>query len=128
MNLFNSPTLTELSALVARHADYHKSYNIIVEYDGEVLIELSSSKSALPLKKYKFYFRGLRGKMHIGIIAARNLRYLNQLYKNLLYCWEHEMAGVIDHNEITSIRTLNYWLENNKISALRESRGELHSF
>jgi inorganic pyrophosphatase/exopolyphosphatase len=123
MNLFNNPSLTELSALVARNADYFKSYNVIVDFDGEVLIEPSSSKTVLLLNKYKFYFRGLKGKGNIGIIAARNLRYLNQLYKNLLYCWENDLKGVIDHHTITGIQTINHWLERNNISTIKEGTG-----
>lgn len=118
MNLFNNPSLTELSHLISSIASYHDHYHVMVDYDGEVLIAPSFSPAAVPLHKYKFYLTGLTGKANIGIIAARNFRYLNQLYKNLLYCWENALKGSIDFEEITNVQTINYWLESRNISAI----------
>jgi hypothetical protein len=116
MNLFNNPTLSELSQLISLNSNYYSSYDLIVDHDGEVILEPSSAKSPEQLKKYKFYIRGLQGKANIGIIAARNLRFLNQLYKNLLFCWENEVDGKIDFDMVSNIQTINLWLEINKIS------------
>lgn len=120
MNLFNSPTLNELSLLLAQNANYFNSYNLIVDHDGEVFLEPSRQGCAKALEKYRFYFSKLKGKSNIGVIAARNLRYVNQLYKNLLYCWDHNIEGEVSIELITSLRTINYWLELNRISFTSE--------
>ena len=109
MNLFYSPCLSQLSTLIAKGHDYSHSYNVIVEHDGEVLIELNSARKSHLLPKYKFYFRDfLYGKNCKGAEAAKNLQYLNQLYKNLVYCWENDLSGSINFNEITNIQNYNY--------------------
>jgi hypothetical protein len=117
MNLFYNPSLTGVCRLIASPANYHDKYDIIIDHDGEVIIEPSSGKTTRTLGRYKFYFRGLQGKASIGILASKNLRYINQLYKNLMYCWENDLKGVIDYNEITNIQTINYWLEINSIKS-----------
>lgn len=120
MNLFQNPTITELSTLIACKADYHYKYDILVDNDGEVLIELTTVRHTARNKKNRFYFRGLHGIEHIGVIASRNLSYMNRLHKNLLYSWENNMKGFVDFEEITSIRTINYWLEKNNIPTRKE--------
>lgn len=118
MNLSQNPCISELSALIARQVNYNNKYDILVDYNGEVLIKphRAGRKSS---KKYRFYFEGFEGIDKIGIIASRNIRYMNQLYKDLIYCWENQCSGYIDKDEITSIRTIAYWLESNNISSAK---------
>ena len=109
MNLFYSPSLSQLSTLIAGCHDYLNYYHIVIEHDGEVLIEQSSARKGHLLPKYKFYFEDfLYGKSCVGSEAAKNLQYLNQLYKNLVYCWENDLAGSVNFNEITNIQNYNY--------------------
>jgi hypothetical protein len=109
MNLFYNPSLSQLSTLIAGCNDYLNYYDVLVEHDGEVLIELSSSRKSNLLPKYRFYFKDfLYGQSCLGKGASQNLQYLNQLYKNLVYCWENELAGSINFNEITEIQDHNY--------------------
>src|SRR5690242_11660201 len=109
MNLFYSPSLSQLSTLIAGFQDYMNYYDVLVEHDGEVLIELNSARKSHLLHKYKFYFKDfLYGKSCLGKDAAKNLQYLNQLYKNLVYCWENDLVGSINFNEITNIQNYNY--------------------
>jgi hypothetical protein len=109
MNLFYNPSLSQLSALIARCNDFFNYYHLVVEHDGEVLIELNSKSKNHLLPKYRFYFKDfLYGKNCVGFEAARNLQYLNQVYKNLMYCWENEWSGSINFNEITDIQNVNY--------------------
>src|SRR5687768_12566865 len=109
MNLFYSPSLSQLSALIAGCHDHLNYYDILIEHDGEVLIEQSSAGKSHLLPKYRFYFKDfLYGKSCLGTEAAKNLQYLNQLYKNLLYCWENDLSGSINFNEITNIQNHNY--------------------
>ena len=118
MNLLYNPSLSELSEIIARQVNYHQKYDVIVDNDGEVLIELSSYNHASMLNKYKFYFKGLEGKANIGLVAARNFRYLIQLYKSLVYCWENHLRGAVKYDQIASILTINNWLEMNQISPI----------
>jgi len=114
MNLFHSPYLSQLSILIAGCTNNSSYYDIIVDHDGEVLIEPSSKRKSNNLPKYKFYFKNfLHGRRCARGGASTNLSYLNQLYKNLMYCWENEMSGSINYNEITLIRNYNYHLEIN---------------
>jgi len=114
MNLFHTPYLSQLSILIGSCSNYSGYYDIIIDHDGEVLIELSSKKKSHLLPKYKFYFKHfLHGRNYVGAHASQNLKFLNQLYKNLMYCWENELSGSINYNEITVIQDFNYRIEAN---------------
>lgn len=109
MNLFYSPSLSQLSTIIAKSNDYTNYHHVLVEHDGEVLIELSSERKNRVLPKYRFYFKDfLYGRSCLGSDAAKNLQFLNQLYKNLLYCWENNLSGSVNFNEITNIQDYNY--------------------
>jgi hypothetical protein len=116
MNLFNSPLLSELSTLIGQCENSRNSFNLIVDHDGEVLIENNSKKVQNLLPRYKFYFPKLRGKSFLGMRAAYNVNYINQLYKNLLYCWEQNLSGAIDFNKISNIENINRFYEINNFS------------
>lgn len=111
MNLFYTPTLTELSELIAQTSNYDNDYDIIVDNDGQVLLEPDKEVKPTLFKKFKFYIKGLHGKGQIGNTAAKNLRYLNQLYKNLLFCWENNIKGEINYDDITNRQLTDYWSE-----------------
>ena len=111
MNLYYTPTISELSELIAQNSNYDNDYDVIVDHDGQVLIEPDSKVNRSLFKRLRFYIKGLHGKGQIGDTAAQNLRYLNQLYKNLLFCWENNVQGPIDYNEITYNQILNFWTE-----------------
>jgi hypothetical protein len=128
MNLLNHPSLCELSALIGKCDNSKNYFHLIVDHNGEVLIECSSKKIKELLPKYKFHIHGLHGKAYLGINAANNLRYLNQLYKNLLYCWEKNMAGAIDYDKISNIQTDNYWLKINSIAQPAEATATVSHF
>jgi hypothetical protein len=118
MNLFYSHSLTQLSTLIGKCTNSRNYYYLLVEHDGEVTIECSSKELKERLHKYKFYISGLHGKFYTGANAANNLLYLNQLYKNLLYCWENYLSGPINYSKISSIQLINYWLEVNDIAQI----------
>lgn len=113
MNLFYNPSLTDLSALLEQ-CPKTNDINLIVEYDGEVLIEKNSEKKQSRLNKYKFYIRGL-GKSFAGN-AAHNMRYINNLFKDLVYCWEKNIEGGIDYDKISNIKTKDKWSRSATIS------------
>ncbi len=116
MNLANNPSLSDLSLLITGNATYFDTYDIIVDHDSEILIQPSAISTAVMLSKYKFYFKNFSGKEQIGILAAKNLRYLNQLYKNLLFCWENNLKGKVNYEQISLLYTLDLWLQSNQIN------------
>ena len=125
MNLFHTPTLTELSKLLRNFGTYKNYFHIMVEYDGEVLIERNSEKTKIQLSKYKFHIDGLRGEACVGDEGSNNLEFLGQLYKILIYCWERELTGAIDFNKISYLLNVNYWLEMNSIAHHEEIENSL---
>lgn len=127
MNLFYSPSLSQLSALIGNNHDHFSYYDIIVEHDGEVLLEQSTGQKIELLHKYRFYFKDfLYGKSCLGIEAARNLQFLNQLYKNLMYCWENGLMGSVNFYEITRIQEFNYRMMIS--SSVKESKAFVPGF
>lgn len=120
MNLFYSPSLTQLSTLIAFNNDYNNYYDVIVEHDGEVLLQQSLERKSELLHKYRFYFKDfLYGQSCLGREASRNLQFLNQLYKNLVYCWENNLLGSVNFNDITRVLNRDYRVMVN--AAARES-------
>jgi len=128
MNLFHSPSLSELSALIGECNNYKNYFHLVVEHDGEVLLKRNSKKIKVLLPKFKFHISGLHGSAYVGTHAANNLTYLNQLYKNLLYCWENEVTGSVDYDKISNIQNINHWLEMNNISQPAEETDIVSTF
>ncbi|MEP7264081.1 MAG: hypothetical protein ABI772_06280 [Bacteroidota bacterium] len=122
MNLFYLPSLTSLATLIASNANYYDTYYIIVKEQGEVMMESESCSSVTSFHSSRFYFNNLQGKTYIGIRASRDIKYLNQLYKNLFYCWDNNLRGVLNYTEISNLQIMSSWLEQNKIFTLPESK------
>jgi hypothetical protein len=107
MNLFYNPSITDLNSLLNSETGLEKKYNVIVDNDGEVIIEPASQERPNKLTRYKFYFKGLRGKTSTGIIKARHLLYINQLFKSLYYCWENDIKGPVSFQQVSRLITVN---------------------
>src|SRR6187549_2594955 len=110
MNLFYNPTLSELNNLleqVNQKAVFEK-YQVVVDHDGEVVIYYNINLPKSRLSRFKFYFNGLNHTAGTGYHDIINLKFLNQLYKNLLFCWEREIKGEVDYNEITRLNNILY--------------------
>lgn len=118
MNLFNSPSLTELNTLIGKCTDCNSVFYLGVEHDGEVLMETDSKKYQKLLRRYKFYIRCFHGKMFDGSNNANNINYINQLYKNLISCWEKNLKGRLDNDKLPGIQNLNLWHEMKKFQML----------
>ena len=110
MNLFYNPTLSELNNLleqVNQKALFH-NYQVVVDHDGEVVIYYNLNLPKTRLSRFKFYFNGLSHTSDTGYFDIKNLKFLNQLYKNLLFCWEREIKGEVNYNEITRLNNILY--------------------
>ena len=104
MNLFHKPSLAELASLIESNAQQSDQYNVIVDFDGEVLVDADSAIDEPVLNRYKFYFKSLNPKLHsdenIGFI-----KYLTRLFKNLVFCWEKDLSGKMDYQLISNLQS-----------------------
>ena len=115
MNLFYSPTLSELYQLIEGREPIATCYNIIVDNDGEVLFEEHSYIPESKLTKFRFYLNGIGPGCDQEPNKVKSLKFLNQLYKNLLFCWEKGMTGKIDFNSVSKLQNMFYHKEINSI-------------
>ena len=113
MNLFYNPTLTELHALVEQGNDQVdiNNYKVVVDNDGEVIVDFEAVLPESKLSRFKFYFKGLHDVFGPGFKKVKNLKFLNQLYKNLVFCWEKGISGPVDFQEISKLQNILYHKE-----------------
>jgi|GEM_PF-3136623 len=112
MNLFDGSDLSELYRLVAGCNDDANFYDLLVGHDGEVRIVSTSRDAKHSMAGCRFYFKAcLHGN---SSPESHNQKFLNQLYKNLLYCWEHDMQGALNQDDIIRWQNYSYWLRNSR--------------
>lgn len=114
MNLSRKITINELCDLISRCKGSSAEYHLVVDMKGEVIILDSQDISRSARNGYKFYFfdflKGLDGKE-----AIKNQKFINQLFKNLMYCHEYHLEGRVDQPVINRVQNLSYWLRNNAL-------------
>jgi len=117
MNLSGKATLNDLCSLVADCKGYLGYHYIIVDHDGEVRIQPDLGQTSQQLEGYRFYFYTLlHGHAHPGLESNRNQKYMNQLFKNLVYCWQHRMNGKISQEELSRLQNNSFWIHNRKFA------------
>ena len=128
MNLTKYPSIEKLKKLLSQRHNAKNNFHLIVDNDGEVLLiesEVNKLNDLLQLSeimpKYKCHISGLHGHIYSGIDNINNLKYLNQLYKNLIYCWVNKLAGEIDYDDISGKQNVNQWLEIKTESPIAEN-------
>jgi len=104
MNLFYKPAISQLALLIEKSTQNSPRYHILVDYDGEVLIDSNANLTSEALLKFKFYFVNMNQGSMNGYLNDRYLIFLNQLYKNLIFCWEKDICGEVDFYVITQVR------------------------
>lgn len=116
MNLFYKPSLSELAALIESNTRQADHYNVIVDYDGEVLVDSDATVNDSVLNRYKFYFTS----MNTGQNSAESInfiKFLTRLFKNLVFCWEKDLSGKMDYQLISNLQKRTFinknWLEEN---------------
>ncbi len=111
MNLFYKPSLSELAALIEQTTMKSSNYNVIVDYDGEVLIDSRANLSHDVLGRFKFYFSGMSESNQLGMRTDKYLKFLNQLFKSLMFCWEKDINGRVNYDQISKIQNKLYHKE-----------------
>ncbi|MEO5569346.1 MAG: hypothetical protein ABIT08_16515 [Bacteroidia bacterium] len=86
MNLFINPSLQELKKLVSQCDISTPTHNIVVDYDGEVLIDPDLQQPEIDLNRFKYRIQ-LReiSKDYIN----RSSHWMRNLLNNLVNCWEN---------------------------------------
>ncbi len=115
MNLFYNPTLSELYALIEGRKKLSGNFNVVVDNDGEVLVDHNASFPESKLSKYKFYIDGMDSTFSFETNRVKSLKSLNQLYKNLMFCWEKGVEGRVDFQEVSKVQNMLYHKEINSI-------------
>ena len=81
MNLFLNPSLSEFQKLVNQVRNGRPVHDVVLDYDGEVLIDPQVEQPGLDLKKFKMHLR------------LKSLRPLRDLFTCLLQAWNGNFAG-----------------------------------
>ena len=104
MNLSNQPSLTKLSLVLAQCEHSGGELCLLVNDDGEVTsIASTVSNIGEITSRNKFHIVGLRRSDFSGNKSVNYLKYLNQLYKSLTFCWENNLTGALDYDIISNI-------------------------
>jgi hypothetical protein len=86
MNLFTNPSLQELRRLFSHCDTSTSTHNIVVDYDGEVLIDPDFQQPEIDLDRFKYRIQ-LReiSKDYIN----RGSNRMKNLLSKLVWCWEN---------------------------------------
>jgi hypothetical protein len=104
MNLFYNPTLSELDSLVENGVNEPERCNLMVDFDGEVLVLSEGLVSPQSLSQFKFYFPSVSTINNYQSPSVDKIIYLNQLFKDLVFCWEMGLEGSMDFEHINKLR------------------------
>lgn len=77
MNLFYEPTLTELRQLVDSGNQSLNVHNVVVDFDGEVIIDPETKYKGIDLNRFKF-------RTQINQAIKGNARSMKALFETLL--------------------------------------------
>ena len=80
MNLFMNPSLSEFQKLLSKKVNGKAVHDLVLDYDGEVLIDPQVEHPHLDLDKFKVHVR------------LKTLKPLRDLYNLLLNAWNDNFA------------------------------------
>jgi len=84
MNLFHNPSVDELQTLLQSAPETKNIHDVVLDYDGEVLIDPQVNHPNLDLSKFKFRVQLTEFSKRALSMSSAPLRYL---YNNLLRAW-----------------------------------------
>lgn len=85
MNLFRKTSLTELQQLLSKTDKNTPVHNIVIDYDGEVLIDPQLSQPEIDLNKFKYRVQlSTLGKDYL----KRSSTFMQSLMQQLLFGWQ----------------------------------------
>ena len=81
MNLFHEPSLAELRKLVESGQKSLPVHNIVIDYDGEVIIDPEKKYTGVSLNRFKFHTQ-------ISNTVKSNARSMRILFETLLSAYQ----------------------------------------
>jgi hypothetical protein len=93
MNLFHNPSVDELHSLIQGASESKNVHDVVLDYDGEVLIDPQLEHPNLDLTKFKFRVQLTEFSKRALAMGSSPLRFL---YNNLLRAWnsrEQDLQG-----------------------------------
>ena len=87
MNLFHNPSVDELHSLIQNSVEDKRVHDVVIDYDGEVLIDPQISQPELDLNKFKFRVQLTEFSKRALALGSSPLRYL---YNNLVRAWNSD--------------------------------------
>jgi hypothetical protein len=82
MNLFYQPSIADLRQLVKAGKKSLSVHNIVVDYDGEVIIDPEMKYAGIGLNRFKFHTQ-------ISQSVKNNARSMSMLFENLLAAYNN---------------------------------------
>lgn len=84
MNLFHNPSVDDLRSLLKSAPETKNVHDVVLDYDGEVLIDPQENHPQLDLSKFKFRVQLTEFSKRALMVGSAPLRYL---YNNLMRAW-----------------------------------------
>ena len=77
MNLFYNPSMTDLRQLLSSSQKSSNVHNVVIDFDGEVIIDPEMKYQGIPLSKFKFHTQ-------ISQSIRNNAKGMKALFETLL--------------------------------------------
>ena len=90
MNLFYDPSISALRQLVDSSSKSLKTHNIVVDFDGEVIIDPELKLQGIDLNRFKF-------RTTVSQSIKNNARSLKALFETLLQAYQSNGHGIEIH-------------------------------
>ena len=96
MNLFYNPSLISLRQLVDTGKKSLAVHNIVVDYDGEVIIDPETKFANIGLNKFKFHTQ-------VSSSVKNNARALHMLFETLRAAYNNTGQVIQFHSKLKSV-------------------------
>ena len=91
MNLFTNPSARQLRQLLIKAEKKHSVHEVVVDFDGEVLVDPQLRQPNLDLNKFKVH---LQFSEHAGKALSLGTKRLKELLNSLLDDWKAEYNSI----------------------------------
>jgi hypothetical protein len=86
MNLFFNPSLKELRNMLRDIENHESEHDVVVDYDGEVLVDPQLQQPELDLDKFKFRIR--LNELNTAAASGKSGLFQN-LFRHLMNAWNN---------------------------------------
>jgi hypothetical protein len=90
MNLFYDPSISALRQLVDSSNKSLKVHNVVVDFDGEVIIDPETKYTGIELSRFKFHTR-------ISESIKKNAKGMKALFETLVAAYSENQQGIQMH-------------------------------